>query len=124
MPGFSIVNFATCSSLENNCYYLLISSATIVLNQILHVMLYILCCVGIVCPGNDCAIFPDVHNCAYFYQCVGTMVYHMPCAPGLYFNAAIRRCDYASNVYCPNTSTPPTGRSTIAAVFIKPSLLL
>lgn len=62
-------------------------------------------CAAFNCPAGDNGPFADSLNCGSFYLCVGDKAYHMPCAPGLYFNPDTKRCDFAFNVTCASTAT-------------------
>ena len=62
---------------------------------------------GFTCAGgNDTSLHADTSNCYYYYQCAGSLVYHMPCADALQFNPLTSECDYAANVKCTYGGSP------------------
>ena len=52
-----------------------------------------------VCPTRH-GMFPHPSDCGRYFVCSSSVVFAMRCPAGLYFNPAIRVCDWKSNVVC------------------------
>jgi len=62
------------------------------------------------CPPNipdyQRVFVPSADSCSDFYLCSHGSPYKLTCPSGLYFNPAIKRCDYPENVNCTDVTTP------------------
>ncbi|KRZ70914.1 putative endochitinase [Trichinella papuae] len=49
------------------------------------------------CPGNG--IFPDLYDCAHFYNCANGMHFRVACAAGTLFDRYLKICNHAALIF-------------------------
>lgn len=52
------------------------------------------------CANRADVFYPDPESCSRFYRCVNQHAFHYTCPANLYYNPALKLCDWKQNVDC------------------------